>query len=66
MVKGIYYPHQHSKAEARVAVGARLTERLRELEKQIIKDNGEILIQKLDVTTISDCDSFVEAVVRKW
>jgi NADP-dependent 3-hydroxy acid dehydrogenase YdfG len=50
-----------------VAVGARRTERLRELEKQIIKDNGEILIQKLDVTTRqSDCDSFVEAVVRKW
>ncbi|MGC2570615.1 MAG: hypothetical protein WA364_03815 [Candidatus Nitrosopolaris sp.] len=49
-----------------MAVGARRTERLRELEKQIIKDNGEILIQKLDVTIISDCDSFVEAVVRKW
>ena len=44
-----------------MAVGARRTERLRELEKQIIKDNGEILIQKLDVTTISDCDSLVEA-----
>ena len=53
-----------------MAVGSRRTERLRELEKQIIKDNGDILIQKLDVTTmattISDCHSFVEAVVRKW
>lgn len=55
-----------SKAGARVAVGARRTDRLRDLEMQIIKDNGEILIQKLDVTTKSDCDSFVEAVVRKW
>jgi NADP-dependent 3-hydroxy acid dehydrogenase YdfG len=55
-----------SKAVARVAVGARRIYRLRELERQIIKHNGEILIQKLDVTTKSDCDSFVEAVVRKW
>ncbi|HEX7209135.1 MAG TPA: SDR family oxidoreductase, partial [Nitrososphaeraceae archaeon] len=49
-----------------VAVGARRTERLQELEKQIIKNNGEILIQKTDVTRKSDCDSLVDAVVEKW
>ena len=64
-----------SKDGVRVAVGARRTHRLRELEKQII-DYGEegrtraaeeIFIQrKLDVTNKSDCDSFVDTVVRKW
>ncbi|HET7147337.1 MAG TPA: SDR family oxidoreductase [Candidatus Nitrosopolaris sp.] len=56
-----------SKAGARVAVGARRIDRLQELEKQITKNNeGEIFIQKLDVTAKSDCDSFAGAVVRKW
>ena len=55
-----------SKAGIRVAVGARRTERLQELEKQIIKNNGEVFTQKLDVTSKSDCDSFVNAVVKKW
>jgi NADP-dependent 3-hydroxy acid dehydrogenase YdfG len=59
-----------SKAGIRVAVGARRTDRLQELEKQIIKNNdggGETFIQKkLDVTSKSDCDSFVDAIVGKW
>jgi NADP-dependent 3-hydroxy acid dehydrogenase YdfG len=57
-----------SKAGVRVAVGARRTDRLQEIEKQIIKKNnrGEIFIQKLDVTSKSDCDSFINAVVKKW
>ena len=55
-----------SKAGVRIAVGARRTDRLQELEKQIIKNNGEVFTQKLDVTSKSDCDSFVNAVVKKW
>jgi NADP-dependent 3-hydroxy acid dehydrogenase YdfG len=55
-----------SKAGIRVAVGARRTEKLQELEKHIIKNNGEILIQKTDVTRKSDCDSLVDTVVEKW
>ena len=55
-----------SKADIRVAVGARRTERLQELEKQIIKNNGEILVQKTDVTRKSDCDSLVNTIVEKW
>lgn len=55
-----------SKAGIRVAVGARRTERLQELEKQIIKNNGEIFIQKTDVTRKSDCDSLVNTIVEKW
>lgn len=55
-----------SKAGIRVAVGARRTERLQELEKQIIKNNGEILVQKTDVTRKSDCVSLVNTIVEKW
>jgi NADP-dependent 3-hydroxy acid dehydrogenase YdfG len=55
-----------SRAGIRVAVGARRTERLQELEKQIIKNNGEILVQKTDVTRKSDCDSLVNTIVEKW
>src|SRR5215216_4121856 len=59
-----------SKAGARVAVGARRTDRLQELEAQIIKNKNnkgeQIFVRKLDVTNKSDCDSFVDAVVKKW
>jgi NADP-dependent 3-hydroxy acid dehydrogenase YdfG len=55
-----------SKAGIKVAVGARRTERLQELEKQIIKNNGEILVQKTDVTRKSDCDLLVNTIVEKW
>jgi NADP-dependent 3-hydroxy acid dehydrogenase YdfG len=66
-----------SKAGIRVAVGARRLDKLQELKKQIVKNGGEgkigvegeeeIFIQrKLDVTSKSDCDSFVDTVARKW
>jgi NADP-dependent 3-hydroxy acid dehydrogenase YdfG len=65
-----------SKAGIRVAVGARRLDKLHELEEQIIKNSGEgktrrggeeVFIQrKLDVTSKSDCDSFVDTVVKKW
>jgi NADP-dependent 3-hydroxy acid dehydrogenase YdfG len=55
-----------SKAGVKVAVGARRIDRLEELEKQIIKNNGEIFIQKLDVTSKSNCDSLADAVVKRW
>jgi NADP-dependent 3-hydroxy acid dehydrogenase YdfG len=55
-----------SKAGARVAAGARRTDRLESLEKEIAKNGGEILIQKLDVTKKTECDSFVDAAAKKW
>jgi NADP-dependent 3-hydroxy acid dehydrogenase YdfG len=55
-----------SKAGARVAAGARRTDRLESLEKEIAKNGGEILIQKLDVTKKAECDSFVHAAAKKW
>ncbi len=55
-----------SKAGAKVAFGARRTDKLTELEKEITKNGGEAFSQKLDVTKKSDCDSFVKSVIEKW
>ena len=55
-----------SNAGLRVAAGARRIDRLKELERQIIKNNKEVFIQKLDVTRKFDCISFVNAVVKRW
>ena len=55
-----------SKAGAKVAIGARRTELLSELEKKIKENGGEIYSQKLDVTKKNECDSFVDNVLKKW
>ena len=55
-----------AKAGAKVAIGARRTEKLTELENEINNNGGQAFSQKLDVTQKSDCDSFVKAVVEKW
>jgi len=55
-----------AKAGAKVAIGARRTDKLSELENEIKKDGGEAFSQKLDVTQKSECNSFVEAVLKKW
>jgi NADP-dependent 3-hydroxy acid dehydrogenase YdfG len=55
-----------SKAGAKVAIGARRTDKLSELENEITKNGGQAFSQKLDVTKKSDCDSFVKSVLEKW
>src|SRR5918911_793028 len=65
-----------SKAGIRVATGARRMDRLQQLQQQIVKNHGEgvrgveeeeiFMRKKLDVTSKSDCDSFVDAVIKKW
>lgn len=55
-----------SKAGAKVAVGARRTDKLAKLEEEIKQNGGEVFSQKLDVTKKSECDSFVDAVLKKW
>lgn len=53
----------------RVAAGARRLDRLQKHEDQIVKngDDAEKFMQKkLYVTSKSDCDSYVDAVIRKW
>ena len=55
-----------AKAGAKVAIGARRTDKLEQLENEIKKNDGEALAQKLDVTKKSDCDSFVHEAIKKW
>lgn len=54
-----------AKAGAKVAVGARRTDRLAGLENKI-NENGEAFSQKLDVTKKEECKSFVNNVLEKW
>ncbi|MDQ3873593.1 MAG: SDR family oxidoreductase [Thermoproteota archaeon] len=55
-----------SRAGAKVAAGARRTDRLELLQREISKNGGEVFIQKLDVTVKSECDAFADAVIKKW
>ena len=55
-----------SKAGAKVAIGARRTDKLEQLENEIKKNGGEVLAQKLDVTKKDDCNAFVDQAIKKW
>ena len=55
-----------SKSGAKVAIGARRTDKLLELENKIRQNGGDVFSQKLDVTKKLDCDSFVNATIKKW
>jgi len=55
-----------SKTGVKVAIGARRTDMLSELEKKIKENGGEVYSQKLDVTKKNECNSFVDNVLKKW
>jgi len=56
-----------SKAGAKVAVGARRTDRLAKLAAEMEEHNsGGVLYRRLDVTQRDDCQSFASAVLEKW
>ena len=55
-----------AKAGAKVAAGARRVDKLEFLQKKIQEVDGEILIEKLDVTRKEDCNSFIDKVSKKW
>ena len=55
-----------SRAGAKIAAGSRRMDRLESLQNEIIKNGGEVFIQKLDVTIKSECDAFADAVLKKW
>jgi len=55
-----------SKAGAKVAIGARRTDMLSNLEKQIKENGGDVYSQKLDVTKKNECNSFIDNVLKKW
>ena len=54
-----------AKAGAKVAIGARRTGKLDDLENKI-NENGEAFSQKLDVTKKEECQSFVNNVLERW
>ena len=55
-----------SKAGAKIVAGARRVDRLEKLQNEISSNNGQIMIQKLDVTKKEECDSFVENAIKKF
>ena len=55
-----------AKAGAKVAIGARRTDRLDELEDKIKELGSQVLSQKLDVTKKEECESFVKNALDRW
>ncbi|MDI1494922.1 MAG: oxidoreductase [Cenarchaeum symbiont of Oopsacas minuta] len=50
----------------KVAIGARRTPNLEELQREIEKTGGHVFAQRLDVSDRQSCESFVNAVLKKW
>ena len=55
-----------AKAGAKVAVGARRTDRLEELAGEITAAGGQAFHQRLDVSERSECEGFAKAVLEQW
>ena len=55
-----------SRAGAKVAIGARRTDKLADLAGVIEKEGGSVMYQKLDVTQRAECEGFAAAVLGKW
>lgn len=53
-------------AGARVAAGARRTDRLDELQREASASGGQVMCRRLDVADKKSCDEFVSAVVEEW
>jgi len=55
-----------AKKGAKIVAGARRTDRLETLQKEITDDGGEIIICETDVTKKSDCDNLVKQAINKF
>ena len=55
-----------AKEGSKIVAGARRTERLEELKKTVESQGGEIIIQKLDVTKLDDCNNFAKIAIEKY
>jgi NADP-dependent 3-hydroxy acid dehydrogenase YdfG len=55
-----------SKEGAKIVAGARRIERLEELKKSVESQGGEIIIQKLDVTKLDDCNNFAKIAIERY
>lgn len=51
---------------AKVAIGARRSDRLQALQKEITTSGGEVITRSLDVTKMQNCTSFVDAAIQQW
>ena len=55
-----------AKAGAKVAIAARRTQRLEELQKEITKIGTECIVVPCDVTNRKDCQALIDAAIKKW
>jgi len=55
-----------ARAGAKIAIAARRTQRLEELEKEIRKIGTECIVVSCDVTQRKDCQALVDATIKKW
>lgn len=55
-----------AKAGAKVAIAARRTQRLEELQKEITKIGTECIIVPCDVVKRNDCQALIDAAIKKW
>jgi len=55
-----------AKEGAKVAIAARRTDHLQQLENEIKKNGGQCLVVTCDVTNRKDCESLIAAVIKQW
>lgn len=55
-----------AKEGAKVAIAARRTKQLEQLQNEITKNGGECAVISCDVTKRKDCESLIDAVIKKW
>ena len=55
-----------AKAGAKVAIAARRTQKLEELQKEITKIGTECIVVPCDVTKRKDCQALIDAAIKKW
>ncbi|MGI0082638.1 MAG: SDR family oxidoreductase [Nitrosopumilaceae archaeon] len=55
-----------AKGGAKVAIAARRTQKLEQLQNEITKIGGQCLIVSCDVTKRKDCESLIDATMKKW
>ena len=55
-----------AKEGAKLAIAARRTKQLEQLQNEITKNGGECAVISCDVTKRKDCESLIDAVIKKW
>jgi NADP-dependent 3-hydroxy acid dehydrogenase YdfG len=55
-----------AKAGAKVAIAARRTQRLEELQKEITKIGTECIVVPCDVAKRKDCQALIDVAIKKW